>query len=143
MRRLARILRSRGYRLTAPRRIILNAITSSREHLSPAEIYDRVRKEDPSIGLVTVYRTLEMLVSLGLVCEVHAGGSRRSYLVSPSAHHHHIICSECGGVIDFEGCDLTRLEERIFRETGFKIKGHLLEFLGRCRSCQEAFGEHD
>ena len=90
----------------------------------------------PSIGLVTIYRTLEILTKLGLICEVHAGGNCRSYLMRrPSEHHHHLICSNCGTVIDFTDCDLGELEQRLTEETGFKINGHLLEFLGQCENC--------
>jgi Fur family ferric uptake transcriptional regulator len=130
------MLRRRGFKLTPQRRTILDAIIHSSEHLTPAAIHDRVHRVKPSIGLVTIYRTLEILAKLGLICEVHAGGSCRSYLIRrPSEHHHHLICSECGTVIDFADCDLSGLEHRLARETGFKINGHLLEFLGLCRNC--------
>jgi Fur family ferric uptake transcriptional regulator len=111
-------------------------IAGSRDHLTPGEIYQDVNKLYPTIGLVTVYRTLDMLAGLGLICEVHAAGSCRSYLLRrPSEHHHHLICSACGAVVDFTGCDLSELEQRLSRETGFEIEGHLLELFGRCQDC--------
>ena len=129
-------LRQRDYKITRQRRTIIGAIIDTREHLTPNAIYERVRLEHPSIGLVTIYRTLEMLTELGLICETHAGGSCRSYLMRrPSGHHHHLICSDCGKVIDFTNCDLGELESRLAAETRFKINGHLLEFLGQCREC--------
>ena len=100
---------------------------------------EMVRQELPGIGLVTIYRTLEILAELGLICEVHTGGNCRSYLMRrPSEHHHHLICSDCGTVVDFTDCDLSRLEQRLHRETGFKIENHLLEFAGQCQNCQRA-----
>lgn len=130
------LLRQRGYKITPQRRAILSAITLSHEHLTPAAIHSRVCREYPGIGLVTIYRTLEILSELGLICEVHAGGSCRSYLMRrPSEHHHHLICADCGTVIDFSDCDLGELEWRLTEETGFKINGHLLEFLGQCGKC--------
>ena len=135
--RIATILKQHGYKLTAQRRAVLNAIATSRDHLTPAAIYDRVCQEYPSIGLVTIYRTLDILADLRLICEVHSGGNCRSYLMRrPQEHHHHLICSECGTVADFTDCDLTKLANRLSRETGFKIEGHLLEFSGRCQNCQ-------
>ena len=135
--KIATILRQQGYKLTPQRRTVLSAIALSRKHLTPAAIYERVRQEHPGIGLVTVYRTLEILTKLGLICEVHAGGNCRSYLMRrPSEHHHHLICSDCGTVIDFTDCDLSELEQRLSEESGFKIKGHLLEFLGQCQNCR-------
>ena len=136
--RLTSLLRQHGYRLTPQRRAVLKVIAVSPDHLTPAAIYDRVRQEYLGIGLVTVYRTLAILAQLGLICEVHAGGSCRSYLMrKPVGHHHHLICSECGMVVDFTDCDLKRLEERLSRATGFKVVGHLLEFLGLCPACQK------
>lgn len=131
-------LRKRGYKITPQRRNIISAIMRSREHLTPAEIYERIRLEHPGIGLVTIYRTLEILAGLGLICEMHTGGNCRSYLMRrPAEHHHHLICSDCGTVIDFTDCDLEELERRLSKETSFKINGHLLEFVGQCRQCRE------
>ena len=131
-------LRKHGFKITPQRRLIIGAIFNSREHLTPAAIYERVNSEYQSIGLVTVYRTIEILDQLGLICEMHAGGSSRSYLMRrPSQHHHHLICSDCGKVVDFTNCDLKKLERRLAKETRFKISSHLLEFSGHCRECRQ------
>ncbi|UCC60645.1 MAG: transcriptional repressor [Dehalococcoidia bacterium] len=135
--KVSSILRRQGYKLTPQRRAVLNAIAANKDHLTPAEIFDRVRREYPGIGLVTIYRTLDILTDLGLICEVHSGGHCRSYLMRrPQEHHHHLVCSDCGTVTDFTNCDLSALEQRLSRETGFHVEGHLLEFSGRCQSCQ-------
>ena len=134
--RIESLLRQRGYKITPQRRTILGAITSSHEHLTPAEIHEKVCHKHPGIGLVTIYRTLEILAELGLICEIHGVGNYRSYLMRrPAEHHHHLVCSDCGTVIDFTDCDLTELEERLAKETSFRISGHILEFVGQCRNC--------
>ena len=131
-------LRNHGYKLTLQRSAVIRAITSSQDHLTPSDIYTKACQENPNIGLVTVYRTLEILDKLGLICEVHAGGSCRSYLVRrPIEHHHHLICSGCGKAVDFTDCDLSELEKKLSQETGFEIDSHLLEFHGRCHDCRE------
>lgn len=136
--RIEHTLREGGYKITPQRRTIINTIIDNHEHLTPAEIHALVKREHPGIGLVTVYRTLEILAELELICEMHAGGNCRSYLIRrPSEHHHHLICSDCGTVIDFTNCDLEELEQRLSRENGFEINGHLLEFVGRCIKCRE------
>ncbi len=136
--KVASILRQHGYKLTPQRRTVLSVIVLSREHLTPAAIYERVCREHPDVGLVTVYRTLEILTKLGLLCEVHVGGNCRSYLMKhPSGHHHHLVCADCRAVIDFTDCALNELEQRLCQETGFKIESHLLEFMGQCRDCRE------
>jgi Fur family ferric uptake transcriptional regulator len=137
-RKISAMLRENGYRLTPQRRAVLRVIFATNGHLTPAEIHRGVSVEYPGIGLVTVYRALEMLGRLGLICEVHSGGNCHSYLVRrPQEHHHHLICSDCGRVVDFAGCDLDSLAARLSRETGFAVEGHLLEFSGLCPACQE------
>jgi len=132
------MLRQHGYKLTPQRRVVIRTIASTHGHLTPTAIYEKVHQEYPNIGFVTIYRTLEVLDKLGLICEVHAGGSCRSYLVRrPSEHHHHLICSQCGAVVDFTDCNLGELGQRLSQETGFSIEGHLLEFIGICQACQK------
>ncbi len=124
--------------ITVSSMIILNTLINSREHLSPAAIYERVRKEDPDIGLVTVYRTLGILAELGLVCEVHLADGSHGYIGRPAEHHDHLICSECGKVVNFTRCNVSDLERRLSSETGFTIGEHHLEFYGTCRECTKA-----
>ena len=136
--KIASMVRQGGYKLTPQRRALLRVITRSCEHLTPAAIYERVCQEYPGIGLVTIYRMLEILTKLGLICEVHIGGKCRSYLIRrPLEHHHHLVCSGCGAVVDFTDCNLGRLEQRLSCETGFDIESHLLEFSCYCPNCQE------
>jgi len=131
-------MRRKGYKITPSRRLLVKTIVESHEHLTPAAIFERARDEDPGVSLVTIYRTLEILQKLGFICEVHGGGSCRSYLLGqPAEHHHHLICSGCGTVTDFTDCSLGDLELELAHKTGFRISGHLLEFLGLCTSCQE------
>jgi Fur family ferric uptake transcriptional regulator len=134
--RIAGILREHGHKLTPQRHIVLKVIASSYDHLTPEAIYEKSRLEDPHIGLVTIYRTLEVLSKLNLVCRVHTGGRCRSYMMRrPAEHHHHLVCSGCGKVVDFTNCSLIEMERKLSRESGFDIKGHLLEFYGLCRDC--------
>jgi Fur family ferric uptake transcriptional regulator len=141
-RRVAALLRQRVYRVTPQRQAVLRAIAASRGRLTPSVIHQRACQEHPGLGLVTVYRLLEVLVDLGLICEVHAGGGCGSYLMrKPAEHHHHLVCADCGAVVDFSHCDLDGLERRLSWETGFQVQGHILEFSGRCRDCQRMVTE--
>jgi Fur family ferric uptake transcriptional regulator len=131
-------MRQHGYKLTPQRRAVLKIIMESRNHLSAEAIYKRVKEEYPAIGLTTIYRTLNILSDLGLICEVYTAGSCRSYLVrGPLEHHHHLICSGCSKVVDFTDCDLADTERKLSEGTGFKIEEHLLEFVGICPDCQQ------
>ncbi len=136
-RKIVSILRQRGYKLTSQRKAVLSVIAYSRDHLTPAAIYERVKRQYPGIGLVTIYRTLELLAKLGFICEVHTGDNGRSYLLRrPAGHHHHLICSSCDKVVDFIDCDLTQMMDRVSCKTGFEIDSHLVEFVGCCRDCR-------
>lgn len=134
--KIAGILRGHGYKLTPQRRVVLRVMASSRDHLTPEVIYEKARSENPGIGRVTVYRTLELLSKLDLVCRVHAGDGCRSYMMRrPTEHHHHLVCSGCGKVVDFTNCGLVETEKQLSQESGFDITGHLLEFYGVCHDC--------
>ena len=136
-RKLVAKLRQHGHKLTPQRRVVIQAIASNQKHLTPAAIYERVHQAQPNIGLVTIYRTLEILVRLKLICELHAGDSYRSYTISAPGHHHHLICSNCGKVVDFPGCELEEAQQSLSKQTGFRIDEHLLEFIGLCQACQK------
>ena len=135
-RKLIAELRRHSYKLTPQRRVVVQAIASNHEHLTPAAIYERVHQARPDIGLTTIYRTLKILARLKLVCELHAGDSYRSYTISAPGHHHHLICSSCGKVIDLPGCELEETQQILAKQAGFRIDGHLLEFIGLCPDCQ-------
>ena len=135
--RIAGILREYGYKLTPQRHAILKVIASSSDRMTPEAIFEKACLNNPGIGLVTVYRTLGLLSELNLVCRFHTPDGYRSYMMRrPTEHHHHLICSQCGKVVDFTGCSLADLEERLSRETKFDINGHLLEFYGLCPDCR-------
>ena len=132
------ILRESGFKITSQRAAILDTITHSREHLTPAAIHEKVCREHAGIGLVTVYRTLEMLAKLGLICEMHAGGSCRSYLMRrPSGHHHHLICSDCGRVIEFEAPEVMEVVQSLVEREGVQVDDVHLFISGRCAGCRQ------
>jgi Fur family ferric uptake transcriptional regulator len=131
---IARLRRS-GHKLTPQRIAIIKMVIESKEHLTPGALYEKVRQIDPEIGEVTVYRTLNILSELGLVCMVHTRENVHCYIGRPAGHHDHLICANCGKVIDFTNCNMSRLEERLSSETGFTIREHRLDFYGVCREC--------
>lgn len=137
--KIAGIIREHGYKLTPQRHAIINSIASTHDHLTPEEIYTKVHLEYPDIGLVTIYRTLDLLAELNLVCRVHAPDGCHSYMMKrPTEHHHHLVCSRCSKVVDFTECTLVDLEKRLSLETGFDIGGHFLELFGLCPDCRLA-----
>ncbi len=137
--RIAGILREKGYKLTPQRHAVLKAIASSHDYLSPEAIFEIAHINYPRLGVVTVYRTLDILRELNLICRIHAPDGRHGYMMRrPLEHHHHLICSKCSKAVDFTACPTVDLETQLTHETGFTIRGHLLEFYGLCPECQSA-----
>lgn len=133
-------LKKHNYKLTKQRRAVIETIVTSLDQLTPAMIYEKVHNREPEIGLVTVYRTLAILSELGLICELHTGSDCPTYTSGTLGHHHHLVCRRCGRVVDFTGHNLKELEDRLSRESGFRIDNHVLEFIGLCVTCQRESG---
>jgi Fur family ferric uptake transcriptional regulator len=128
-------LRANKHKLTRPRQAILDILASADHHLTPAEIHKRARKRYPHLGLVTVYRTLELLTALGYVQRVHFENGCHSYAASAHVHAHHLVCASCGRAEEFGDCDLEPLIAVLQRKTGYEINVHMLELMGRCPNC--------
>lgn len=134
---IKRRLHESGHKATPQRVTIIKVVLDSTEHLTPSAIFEKAHLVDPKVGEVTVYRTLNILSELGLVCILHTGDNTNSYIACPPEHHDHLICSQCGRVVNFSDCNLPGLERRLSSETGFTIREHRLDFYGNCLKCKE------
>lgn len=126
-----------GYRLTPQRMMVLSAIESSDRHISAEEIFTQVVAKYAHVNISTVYRTLELLKRLGLVTETDLGGGRVRYHSAEKGHHHHLICQECGAIIDLEESALSPLKETLLREYKFVADLRHLGIFGRCVKCRK------
>ncbi len=133
-----RALRASGYKLTTPRLTILNILEKSAGHLTAAELLMRVEEHDSSIGRASVFRTLDLMIKLGIIWTSVQGGSTVHYMLMPGGHHHHIICTHCATRIEFDNCHLAGLIERLEEKYGVRVEGHLLELYGVCKDCLSA-----
>jgi Fur family ferric uptake transcriptional regulator len=131
---LAERLRSAGYKLTPPRLAVLTVLEESDEHLSHADLLAQGRTIYPTLGRATVYRTLEILTDLSIVRPIYLGDQSVSYTRVDQGHHH-LICTECGAVTEFDDCVIGELQSMLARRHEFSIRGHLLEFYGLCSRC--------
>ena len=126
-----------GYRLTPQRMMILSAIENSDDHISAEEIYAQVVAKYPNVNISTVYRTLELLKRLGLVTETDLGEGRVRYHPADKGHHHHLVCKECGAIIDLDESVMAPVKDTLLREYKFIADlGHLAIF-GRCVNCSK------
>ncbi len=135
----------KGHRLTAPRKAVLNILSKDLNHPTVEEIYLQVHKDYPSIGMMTVYRTLDLLVEWGTVhkFDFSEGKARYELIEHPEGlgHHHHLICQKCKKIINYtdfideEVKLITKLEKRLAKKHNFKINNHIIEFYGVCDNC--------
>ena len=138
--------RGQGYRLTMPRKAILEVLGKAEKHLSAEDVYLEVHKVYPNIGLTTVYRTLEILVQMGVISRFDFGDGRARYeLVEGPAkeHHHHLVCMNCKRVINYsdfmdeEKEFLEQAEKGLSKKYNFDIKNHVIQFFGLCNKCKK------
>jgi Fur family ferric uptake transcriptional regulator len=132
-------LNQEGLRLTHPRRVVISVLEDARVPLSPQTIHQRSLDAHEEIGLISVYRTLDMLTDLGLVRRVHGHDECQGYVLASPGHHHHMVCRNCAAAVEFSGIDdLSSLIDHIEEETGFVVNEHLLQFSGLCPQCQRS-----
>lgn len=133
--RVERIRRA-GYKLTRARLTVLDVLEQGGGHMTSAEVVAAVQATDQEVGRASVFRTLDMLTELAIVRPTYLGGDHvPTYVLLPDGHHHHIICTQCKRVIEFEDCGLETLARRLENDFGVQISGHLLEFFGVCDAC--------
>ena len=130
-------LRESGYRLTPQRTAIWEVLLERRGHLTAEEIADAVRERIPEVNTSTVYRTLELLVSLDLITETKLGSNRGYFEVSPDPSHHHFVCESCGAVGHFGDTALTSLYEALESMDGFAARHAHATVFGLCSACRK------
>ncbi|MBQ9616439.1 MAG: transcriptional repressor [Selenomonadaceae bacterium] len=134
-------LQERQHKLTPQRQEVLQIFMDHPgEHLSAEDVHDILRESKSEIGLATVYRSLELLGNLGILLKMEFGDGCSRYEIDttdPSMHrHHHLICTQCGKVMEFEDDLLEHLEQDIESKSGFHITNHEVKFFGVCKECQ-------
>jgi Fur family ferric uptake transcriptional regulator len=134
------ILDAKGLRLTRQREAVISALAQTeKRHLSAEEIWQTVARGQKGIGLATVYRTLSLLESAGVITSAELGDGRSRYELCdrPGAHtHHHLICTRCGKVEEAEQDLLNQIEQYVESRHGFRIDDHVLRLYGLCSSCR-------
>lgn len=129
-------LRDSGCRITDPRRAVVQVLAEGHQHLNHTELLERAQQRHAAIGRATVYRTVELMVELGLIHVTYLGDAGQRFVIPIHGHHHHMVCNECGAVTDVEECHFSSALAAISRETGFAIDSHLVELYGLCPACQ-------
>lgn len=131
-------LAARGGRASAVRDRVVAALDAQECCASAQEIHDRVRRDGASVGIASVYRTLDLLHGLGLVTRVDTGdGVARYEPIQPDgAHHHHLVCTRCGSVDAFQDDALEQAIHRVADRVDFEVTGHDVALRGVCGRCR-------
>lgn len=127
-----------GTRATPQRRAVLEAIAAAGGSFTLVELYDRARAAEPRLGLATVYRTVELLRRTGSVRPLPSGEpegrGRPTYVRCHAGHHHHLVCTTCGGVQETSLCAAPSAAE-LRRRHGFRAEAHQVDIFGTCERC--------
>lgn len=132
-----------GLKNTRQRERIVRAFFAAGRHISAEELYHQIRAQAPSTGLVTVYRTLKLLRQAGLATERKFGDSYARFDPNPADWtHHHLICTRCGKIREFQDATLRNLGAKVARGQGFTVTEQRLELYGICRDCARLDRHH-
>lgn len=127
-------LREHGYRLTPQRQLVLQAVTTLR-HGTPDEICAEVRRTASGVNISTVYRTLELLEELRLITHTHLGHGAPTYHAATDDDHLHLVCRDCGQVIETDVAAAAGLVAQLKAEHGFETDVRHFAIFGRCAAC--------
>jgi Fur family ferric uptake transcriptional regulator len=132
---LADDLSQKGLRMTPQRLMIVAAVENSTNHISAEEIYSQVIEKYPNVNISTVYRTLDMLEEMRMVTKTDLGDRRVRYHPADKGHHHHLVCRECGAIIDLDEKALAGIKETLLRDYNFIADLRHLGISGVCIKC--------
>lgn len=131
-------LSGQGLRSTTQRDKILRVFVDAEQHVSAEELYLRIKEIHPGIGYATVYRTLKLLAEAGLADERRFEDAFTRYEFKASGNHHdHLICTQCGRILEFENERIEALQQDVARRNKFMVRSHKLELYGLCARCQK------
>lgn len=146
MGQLVNTLKERGHRLTPQRQLILDAIEDSEGHVSAESVHAKVAAQFPQVNISTVYRTLELLQTLGLVTHTHFDDGIALYHLAEDSDHQHMVCRRCGAEREIHVAELEPLDRHLREQYGFHADLAHFAIIGICADCMAAAtaeaGEH-
>jgi Fur family peroxide stress response transcriptional regulator len=129
------MLPGKTLRYSKQRERLLELLRSSRNHPTASGLYDRLKADFSRLSLGTVYRNLSILMEQGLVKKIDSGSAFDRYEADTTPHYH-LICQQCGNIIDFPELHLPEINVTINRKTGFEIHHYRFDFFGICHECE-------
>ncbi len=134
---LQKYLTSKGLKKTHQRDVITRIFFGkAHRHYRIEEVLEKARQQDSSISYATVYRTLMMLVDGGFALQRQFGKGQSLFEQVSGHHHDHLICTECGKIVEFENDTIEKLQESVAKKNNFKLTHHKMELYGLCSKCK-------
>jgi Fur family transcriptional regulator, ferric uptake regulator len=134
---LTEYLRKKDLKLTEQRKIILDAFLVIESHITAEELYDIIKKNNPEVGVATVYRTLKILCESGLANELKFTDKATRYEhLFDHKHHDHLICVQCGKYTEVCDPEIEELQQKLAERNRFKVLRHRMEMYGICEDCR-------
>jgi len=130
------VFQNNKVRMSHPRLFIYQELSASNNPLSPQELYRSLIKKKKRIGLTSIYRSLDLFESLGIVFKIVTGSNVKYKVCEMDDHHHHIVCKKCGDVVELHFCEISGWSEKVKESTGYEVTDHQLNFYGFCRNCK-------
>jgi Fur family ferric uptake transcriptional regulator len=133
---LKSIFKDRKLRRSHPRLLIYQELSETKTPLSLQELYQGLLRKEKKVGLTSIYRSLDLFESMGMVFKINNGSSVKYKLCELEDHHHHIICKACGNVVELNFCDISDWSKKVSESTGYQVIDHQLNFYGICKDCK-------
>ena len=133
---MVEVLKLHGHRLTPQRLAVLKILSLSKGHPSVEQMYEQVLEDFPTTSLATIYKTINLLKTLGEVLELGFADTGSRYDGKKPFPHPHVICTGCGKIVDPEYTVMDELSKNISIDTGYQVTHHRLDFYGLCPECQ-------
>jgi len=131
-------LKERDLKYTPERKEIIEAIVELQNHFNAEDIYQQIRKQKSNVSLATIYRTIPLLIDSGLIIEtLHCRDKVLYEKIYNKRHHDHLVCINCGKIIEFYNEDVVKLQDEICNEYHFVATEHRLGIKGYCKECQD------
>lgn len=134
-----KLLKENGLKFTRQRELVFKTLYHNEGHFTPEDLYSLIKSQHPdlAISIATIYRTLGLLEESAIVDSLSFGAKGKKYEFGLKEHHDHLICTQCGKLIEFHDVLIEKRQEEIARKFNFKMTGHTMNITGICESCQK------
>ncbi|MEA3418985.1 MAG: transcriptional repressor [Campylobacterota bacterium] len=132
------LLKDNTLKFTKQRELVLKTLYENDDHFTPEDLYNLIKDQYPdlTIGIATVYRTLGLLEENGIVNSLSFGAKGKKYELGLKKHHDHLVCTQCGKLIEFYDETIEKRQKEIAKKFNFKMTDHTMNIIGICETCQ-------